>query len=106
MPYSRACVSAALVLAVSSAAHTVHSQTLRNLAAYQGEDRQERLVEGAKKEGALVFYATFPVEYADQLIQPFRNRYGLKVNVLRVPSEDVLREGIGETAAQRRERDT
>src|SRR5437879_9569993 len=65
-------VSAALVFALSSAVHTAHSQTLQKLATYQGEDRQQRLVEGARKEGSLLFYATFPVEYADQLIEPFR----------------------------------
>jgi len=89
----------ALVFAVSSAAHTVHSQTLRNLAAYQGEDRQQRLVEGAKKEGSLLFYATFPIEYADQLIEPFRNQYGIKVNVWRARSEIVLRKVITEARA-------
>src|SRR6266487_4857663 len=86
----------ALVFAVSSAAHTVHSQTLQNLAAYQGEDRQQRLVGGAKKEGSLLFYATFPIEYADQLIEPFKNKYGIKVNVWRARSEIVLRKVITE----------
>ncbi len=89
----------ALVFAVSSAAHTVHSQTLQNLAAYQGEDRQQRLVGGAKKEGSLLFYATFPIEYADQLIEPFKNKYGIKVNVWRARSEIVLRKVIAEARA-------
>ena len=73
----------ALVFAVSPAAHTVHSQTLQKLATYQGEDRQQRLVEGARKEGSLLFYATFPIEYADQLIEPFRSKYGIRVDVTR-----------------------
>src|SRR6266702_8466963 len=89
----------ALVFAVSSAAHTAHSQTLQNLAAYQGEDRQPRLTEGAKKEGSLLFYATFPVEYANQLIEPFRNRYGIKVDVWRARSEIVLRKVSAEARA-------
>ena len=65
-------VSAALAFAVSSAVHAAHPQTLQNLAAYQGEDRQQRLIEGARNEGSLLFYATFPIEYADELIEPFR----------------------------------
>src|SRR6266571_4790387 len=89
----------ALVLAVSSAVHTAHSQTLQRLATYQGEDRQQRLIEGAKKEGTLLFYATFPVEYADQLIEPFRKKYGIKVNVWRARSEIVLRKVITEARA-------
>jgi iron(III) transport system substrate-binding protein len=51
-------------LAVSLSIHAVHPQTL---ATYQGADRQQRLLEGAKKEGVLLFYTTFPTEYANQL---------------------------------------
>jgi len=80
-------------------ADAVHSQALQKLAAYQGEDRQQRLIEGAKKEGSLLFYATFPVEYADQLIEPFRNKYGIRVDVWRARSEIVLRKVIAEARA-------
>ncbi|TMG77889.1 MAG: extracellular solute-binding protein [Betaproteobacteria bacterium] len=92
-------VSAALVLAVSSAVHTAHSQTLQKLATYQGEDRQQRLIEGARKEGSLLFYATFPIEYADQLIEPFRSKHGIKVEYWRARSEIVLRKVIAEARA-------
>ncbi len=94
-------VSAALAFAVSSAlfAHTVYSQTLQALAAYRGEDRQQRLMAGAKKEGSLLFYTTFPVEYANQLIEPFRNKYGIKVDVWRARSEIVLQKVIAEARA-------
>src|SRR5437879_6119318 len=92
-------VSAALVFALSSAVHTAHSQTLQKLATYQGEDRQQRLIEGARKEGSLLFYATFPIEYADQLIEPFRSKYGIKVEYWRARSEIVLRKVITEARA-------
>src|SRR2546428_6085713 len=92
-------VSAALVFALSSAVHTAHSQTLQKLATYQGEDRQQRLIEGARKEGSLLFYATFPVEYADQLIEPFRSKYGIRVDIWRARSEIVLRKVIAEARA-------
>jgi iron(III) transport system substrate-binding protein len=95
-------VSAALVLAASSAVHTAHSQALQKLAAYQGEDRQQRLAEGARKEGSLLFYATFPLEYADQLIEPFRSKYGIKVEYWRARSEIVLRKVIAEARANTR----
>jgi len=92
-------VCAALVLAASSAVHTAHSQTLQNLATYRGEDRQQRLIEGAKKEGSLLFYTTFPVEYANQLIEPFKNKYGVKVDVWRARSEIVLQKVVTEARA-------
>jgi iron(III) transport system substrate-binding protein len=92
-------VLAAAVFALSSAVHAAHSQTLQELAAYRGEDRQQRLVQGARKEGSLVFYTTFPNEYANQLIEPFRNKYGIKVELWRARSEIVLRKVIAEARA-------
>lgn len=74
----------------------VQSQTLQNLATYQGEDRQQRLIEGAKKEGSLLFYTTTPLEYATQLIEPFEKKYGIKVNVWRARSELILQRVLNE----------
>jgi iron(III) transport system substrate-binding protein len=87
------------VFAVSLAAHGVHSQTLQRLATYEGTDRQRLLMEGARKEGPLLFYTTFPTEYADQLIEPFKNKYGVKVDVWRARSEIVLRRVTTEARA-------
>ena len=92
-------VSTALAFAMSLAVHAVHSQSLQELATYQVEDRQQRLTEGARKEGSLLFYTTFPTEYADQLIEPFRNKYGIRVDVWRARSEIVLRKVIAEARA-------
>ena len=91
-------VFAALALATVFA-HPAHSQTLPTLATYAGEDREQRLIEGAKKEGLLVFYTTIPTEYADRLIQPFAARYGVKVNVWRARSEIVLQKVLTEARA-------
>ena len=99
MPPDLKRVAAALAFALSLAVHAVHSQTLQQLATYQGEDRQQRLMEGAKKEGALLFYTTFPTEYANQLIEPFEKQYGIQVNLWRARSEIVLRKVIAEARA-------
>ncbi len=79
-------VSAAVAFTLSLAVGTARTQTLKKLAMYQGEDRQQLLMEGAGKEGALLFYTTFPTEYAEQLIEPFKNKYGIKVDVWRARS--------------------
>jgi ABC-type Fe3+ transport system substrate-binding protein len=88
-----------IALALAAAAHAAHPQTLQELAAYAGPDREQRLVEGARREGALVFYTTFPVQYADQLLDPFRSRYGVQVTVWRARSELVLSRVLGEARA-------
>ena len=60
-----------LALVLWLALGAAHAQTLQELATYQGADRQQRLLAGAKKEGALLFYTTFPSQYANQLAEPF-----------------------------------
>ncbi|HEY6862288.1 MAG TPA: extracellular solute-binding protein [Burkholderiales bacterium] len=92
---TRICVALALVAALSAA----RAQTLQELATYAGPDREQRLVEGAKREGALVFYTTFPPQYADQLLDPFRARTGIKVTVWRARSELVLSRVLAEAHA-------
>lgn len=68
---------------------------------YAGADRQQRLVEAAKKEGALLFYTTTPTEYAKELIEPFETRYGIKVNVWRARSEAILQRVLTEARGNR-----
>jgi iron(III) transport system substrate-binding protein len=76
-----------------------HAQSLPQLALYAGPERAQRLVEGAQKEGTLLFYTTFPPEYANQLIEPFERRYGIKVNYWRARSEIILSRALAEGRA-------
>jgi iron(III) transport system substrate-binding protein len=82
---------AAAILAVPAAA-----QPLRELALYQGPDRQQRLADGAGKEGTLVYYTTYPGEYTNLLIEPFARKYGVRVSVWRARSEIVLQRALAE----------
>ncbi|MDB5727393.1 MAG: hypothetical protein JWQ00_598 [Noviherbaspirillum sp.] len=78
-----------------------HAQSLQELAAYTGEDREQRLIEGAKKEGSLLWYTTTPVEYANQLIEPFEKKHGIKVNIWRARSELILQRVMTEARANK-----
>jgi len=64
-----------------------------------GAEWHERLLDGARKEGSLLLYTTFPSEYANQLIEPFEKHYGIKVNHWRARSEIVLRKALAEGRA-------
>lgn len=64
-----------------------------------GAEWHERLLEDAKKEGAVLLYTTFPSEYASQLIEPFEKHYGIKVNHWRARSEIVLQKALAEGRA-------
>ena len=74
---------------------------MEELAHYAGPDRMQRLVEGAKKEGSLVWYNAFTSENVKQLIEPFEKKYGIKVNVWRARAELTLQRFIYEARADK-----
>src|SRR5215218_7698748 len=81
------------------------AQTLADIVAYQGPDREKRLVEGAKKEGELMFYSSIPVEDIAVLTAAFDKKYGIKVKVWRADSEGFLQRIVSEAKAKRNEVD-
>ena len=71
-------------------------------AALSGADRQQRLVDGAKKEGSeLSIYTSVPVDDMAVLTTAFEKKYGIKVRVWRAGSEKVLQRAVTETRANR-----
>jgi iron(III) transport system substrate-binding protein len=90
-----ALVSAAVLSAVMRIP-AAQAQNFQQLATLAGEERQQRLIEGAKKEGSLLFYTTTPTQYVNQLIEPFEKKYGIKVNVWRARSEIILQRVLTE----------
>ncbi len=72
-----------------------------DIATYQGPDREQRLVEGAKKEGTLTFYSSIPVADINALTAAFEKKYGIKVNVWRADSEGFLQRIVNEAKARR-----
>jgi iron(III) transport system substrate-binding protein len=82
-----------VLMNISSAAW---AQALAAIAQYDGPDRQTRLIEGAKKEGSLMLYATIPIDYLRIIINGFEQKYGVKVNLWRSRSENVLQRIVTE----------
>jgi iron(III) transport system substrate-binding protein len=89
--------AASLAACISNA----QMQSLQTLASATDEGRQQRLVEGAKKEGSLMFYTTTPTEYVSLLTGPFEKKYGIKVNVWRARSELILQRVLTEARANK-----
>ena len=52
-----------------------------SLATYSGPDRMDRIVAGAKREGALTLYTTIAEKDLPILLKPFEAKYGAKVEV-------------------------
>ncbi|MGH7931117.1 MAG: ABC transporter substrate-binding protein [Candidatus Binatia bacterium] len=96
---------AAFVLAFSTASKIFAAQTkpmsITELALYKGADREKILVEGAKKEGEVVFY-TSNTWVAGPVSQAFEKKYPfVKANVWRSDSKSLLKRLSEELAAGR-----
>jgi iron(III) transport system substrate-binding protein len=81
------------------------SSPVTEIATYQGADREQRLIEGAKREKELTFYASIPIDDISPLVAAFDKKYGVKVKVWRADSERVLQRILGEAKARRFEVD-
>jgi iron(III) transport system substrate-binding protein len=72
---------------------------------YTGPDRNEKLLAAAKKEGSLTFYTAIAENDLRPLRADFEKKTGIKLNVWRAGSDQVLQRAITETAAKRYEVD-
>src|SRR4051812_16066411 len=75
--------------------------TLAELATYDGPDRTKRLVEGAKKEGAVTIYSSVTVDDMKVLGSAFEKKYGVKLQAWRASSETILQRVIVENRGGR-----
>jgi iron(III) transport system substrate-binding protein len=75
--------------------------TAADVAGYSGADREQKLVEGAKKEGALEIYTSAQSDDMGALVAAFEKKYGIKVTVWRSSSEKVLQRAVTEARGNR-----
>jgi iron(III) transport system substrate-binding protein len=68
---------------------------------YQGADRQQRLVERAKQEGALTWYTSLAPTESQPVADAFEKKYGVKVELWRSQSERVVQRAVSEAKAGR-----
>jgi iron(III) transport system substrate-binding protein len=68
---------------------------------YKGADRDARLVAAAKKEGTLTFYTSMQTPESGPLAAAFEKKYGVKVNLWRATSDQVLQRAVTEARGGR-----
>jgi iron(III) transport system substrate-binding protein len=71
------------------------------LAVYDGADRMQRLVDGAKKEGELTIYTSAQTIDLGPVVEAFEKKYGVKASIWRAGSEAVLNRALQESRAGR-----
>jgi iron(III) transport system substrate-binding protein len=68
---------------------------------YEGADRAQRLAERARQEGTLVMYTSLATSESVPLTQAFEKKYGVKVQLWRSLSDQVVRRALNEAKARR-----
>jgi iron(III) transport system substrate-binding protein len=79
--------------------------TIAALASYEGPDRAQRLLEGARREGSLNLYTSLTVDDMTALNTAFEKRTGVKVRMWRAASEKIVQRSVAEARAGRHEVD-
>jgi iron(III) transport system substrate-binding protein len=93
-------IAASTVLALGGIAHA-QTRSIADAASYNGADRQQRLIEAAKKEGELMIYTSIPIDDMAVLTAAFEKKYGIRVKSWRAGSEKVLQRTVTEARANR-----
>lgn len=95
----------AALLATPVAAPASAQPNVTEIALYQGADREQRLIAGARKEGSLTLYTSFTTGDMGVFLSAFEKKYGIKVSAWRSSSENVLQRAVTEARARRFEVD-
>src|SRR5215475_11364635 len=72
-----------------------------DIATYQGADRSQKALDGAKKEGTLTIYTSATVADMTALTTAFTKKYGIKTSVWRGSSEDIIQRATTEARGNR-----
>jgi iron(III) transport system substrate-binding protein len=78
------------------AASGASAQTVADIANFSGPDRTQKLIDGARQEGTVTLYSSAVVNDSNAIIAAFEQKYGVKVQLWRGSSEDILRRAVTE----------
>ncbi|TRZ70112.1 MAG: extracellular solute-binding protein [Rhodocyclaceae bacterium] len=91
-----ACVLLAPGMALSQAKSPVKAIYL-----YQGSDREQRLIEGARKEGSVSIYTSLNPKDSMPIVEAFEKKYNIKVSMWRASGEKMTQRALTEARAGR-----
>ena len=75
--------------------------SVADLASYTGADREQKLIEGAKREGEITIYTSAQAADLGAVVEAFEKKYGIKASLWRAGSEAVLNRALQEARAGR-----
>src|SRR5438105_2100262 len=72
---------------------------------YRGADREQRILDKARREGVVVLYTSLAPSESGPLAQAFERKHGVKLEIWRSASEKVTQRTITEARARRHQVD-
>jgi len=96
-----AAIAAMLMAAGCGASAPAETASTADFALYDGPDRLQRLVDGAKQEGQLTVYTSAQSTDLGPVLEAFEKKYGVKTSLWRAGSEAVLNRAVQESRAGR-----
>src|SRR6266704_2052632 len=97
------CLVAALALSAACPPFALAQSAEKNAAVYlyEGGDRTQRLAGRAREEGTLVLYTSLATSESVPLTHAFQKKYGIKVELWRSLSDQVVQRVLNEARARR-----
>jgi iron(III) transport system substrate-binding protein len=92
----------ALAFCVTSAPAQTGGSDLAAIYSYKGADREQRLLAKAREEATLTLYTSMATTESALLAQAFEKKFGVKVQLWRSLSENVLQRALAEARGHRR----
>ena len=96
-----AAAAALLPIVAGCGAAAPQAAAAADVAIYEGPDRLQKLVDGAKREGQLAIYTSAQSTDLGPVVEAFEKKYGITVSVWRAGSEAVLNRTLQESRAGR-----
>ena len=90
-----------LLAAWSLCAAALAQSPHRDLYLYKGADREQRVLAGAQKEKKAVIYTSLNLKDSVPIVQAFKKKYGVEIELWRSSSEKVLQRALTEARAGR-----
>src|SRR5438093_9083550 len=97
----RALVALGMAVLLTWAAPSVGQSPHRDLYMYKGADRDQRVLQGAKKERQAVIYTSLNLKDSVPIAEAFEKKYGVKLELWRSSSEKVLQRALTEARGGR-----
>src|SRR3989442_14165742 len=90
-----------MAVLLTRAAPSVGQSPHRDLYMYKGADRDQRVLQGAKKEGQVLVYTSLNLKDSVPIAEAFEKKYSVTLQLLRSSSEKVVQRALTEARAAR-----